>query len=53
MALVAELDELLAGLRRLRGERVAARALHGDVVVRGVDFGLHDVAPWGKSDSEL
>src|SRR5690606_9261794 len=41
VALVAELDELLARLGRAGRERVAARALDGDFVVDGVDVGLH------------
>ena len=41
VALVAELDVELAALGRAGGERVAARADDGDVVVVGVDVGLH------------
>src|SRR5687768_7727244 len=42
VALVAELDTQVPGLRALCGEGVATGALDGQVGVRGMDVCLHD-----------
>ncbi len=42
VALVAQFKAERASASALRDKNVAARALHGDIGVNGVDVGLHD-----------